>query len=216
MAERKPTKRAPNFKDMTGMVFGRLSVIQLHAGSSSSAIRWECICECGKDALVLGSLLRSGMTRSCGCYRDDRIRATTSTHGKSNTKEYGIWQQAKNRCFSPTVKGYAYYGSRGITMCDEWRDDFMAFFRDMGPCPDGLSLERVNNDGNYEKSNCKWATKSEQARNTRAATFITHDGLTLSLPAWAERTGIKYKTLHLRHRRGRNLFAPLQRPGRKG
>lgn len=209
MADGKPTRRPPNFKDLTGQVFDRLTVIGRDS-KANSEWRWLCLCKCGQSKIVRGSCLRNGVTRSCGCYRDEQTRAATSTHGKSNTREYRIWKQAKNRCFSPAVKGYDYYGARGITMCEDWKKDFAAFYRDMGPCPLGLTLERINNDGHYEPGNCKWASRVEQARNTRDATFVTHEGETLHLKEWAERTGIQYKTLHSRHRHGRPLFAPVK------
>ena len=131
-------------------------------------------------------------------------------HGKYRTREYNAWSLAKGRCFNPSDLRFPHYGARGITMCDRWRYSFQAFADDMGPCPTGYTLDRIDNDGNYEPGNCRWATRSTQARNTQKAIMITRDGLTLPLKDWAERFGIPYKTMHLRHRMGWSLFAPLR------
>lgn len=133
---------------------------------------WNCRCDCGTEKAVALSALMSGDTQSCGCYRNERTRAVKVTHGetpsgKPRAREYRAWRAAKNRCYNSRDKRYAEWGGRGIRMCDEWRNDYTAFVRDMGRCPPGRSLDRINNDGHYEPGNCRWATPLQQTHNRR-------------------------------------------------
>jgi hypothetical protein len=146
-----------------GMRFGRLlitsrgpNVVYPHAQHR----RWWCRCECGASILVRAYDLRGGKTRGCGC-------GVGEQHGRSRTKEYLIWNSMKHRCNNAKDPGYKNYGGRGIRVCERWSKSFSAFLADMGPCPRGLSIERENNDGNYEPGNCRWATRLEQNRNKR-------------------------------------------------
>ena len=138
----------------------------------------RCSCVCGCDVIVIAYNLRSGNTSSCGCLarkmaseRGKRLGAIqgkkNATHGMSNTATYAKWIDARKRCFREKDAHFAYYGGRGITMCHTWAKSFEAFLADMGVAPDGLTLERINVDGHYEPSNCRWASKLEQARNKR-------------------------------------------------
>lgn len=131
------------------------------------------------------------------------------------TREYTIWRNMRSRCVNPSDPNYVKYGARGIHICDEWRMDFVNFLRDMGRCPDGCSIERIDNDGHYEPGNCRWATAKEQANNRRSSRYITHDGETLTLSQWADRAGIRLQTLHFRLKLGwtveRALTTPLRR-----
>jgi len=203
----------PNFKciDLTGKIFGRLLVLERANERLGKDIAWPCICECGCSTLVRGACLRHGVTQSCGCLQKERASQANGTHRMRALSEYGRWQQAKNRCFSPAVKEYKYYGARGITMCEDWQKSFEKFFQDMGPCPSGMTLDRIDVNGNYEPTNCRWASRIDQARNTRDATYVEYQGERLHLKELAERIGIAYKTLHARHMRGQPLLAPLRR-----
>lgn len=131
---------------------------------------------------------------------------------KPKSLEYRIWSEAKQRCHNPHNKRYPYYGGRGITMCAAWRESFETFLADMGSRPAGFSIERIDNDGHYEKNNCKWASRREQGRNKRSNVIVAHNGEVLTLIEWAERTGIPYKTLHNRFTTHgtAGLFEPIQ------
>lgn len=136
---------------------------------------------------------------------------------KPKSKEYRLWSEAKYRCQNPNNKRYEYYGARGIRMCKQWADSFAQFMADMGPRPVGMTLERINNDGNYEPRNCRWATIKEQARNRRSNIMITHAGETLTIVEWSERTGIRQGLLYDRYARNgeRGLFGPVLHKSQK-
>jgi len=145
--------------DLTGQVFSRLTVIG-RAGHRGRSAAWSCVCECGKESVVSSDNLRRGKIRSCGCFRLGHVVAL----GITSHPEYKTWSAMKNRCFNVNNPGYKWYGGRGITVCDRWLA-FESFCADMGPKPEGLTLDRTDNDGNYEPTNCRWATREQQARN---------------------------------------------------
>jgi len=120
----------------------------------------------------------------------------------SKTRTYYSWKAMRRRCSDPKSIGWAHYGGRGIKVCDRWANDYDAFFEDMGPCPDGMTIERIDNDGNYEPSNCRWASRKEQSRNTRSNHLIEYEGRTQSLTDWAEELGISVSGIDYRIRSG--------------
>lgn len=153
---------------IAGERFGRLIAIQCLPGSAGERSKWLCRCDCGNEPRIVGNSLRAGLTRSCGCLQRDACRQKNSTHGMRKAPEYSVWYDMKRRCFDPKNKRYADYGGRGIAVCESWRISFASFYADMGPRPTAThSIDRMNNNGNYEPSNCKWSTKSEQAFNRR-------------------------------------------------
>lgn len=154
--------------DITGQRFGRLTVLQRLEGAKKYS-RWLCACECGREAKVLGDNLRNGRTQSCGCLRLGCQNAFKhgASRRKKHTPEYRSWTRMLCRCLNRNHKDYHRYGGRGIAVCARW-NDFASFLADMGPRPGGgRSIDRINNDGNYELSNCRWATPKEQAQNRR-------------------------------------------------
>ena len=198
--------------DLAGSKFSRWLVLNRAPNDNRGRTHWHCVCDCGVERIVAGTHLRGGNSKSCGCYHIEKI----TKHGYCSTANMGgsspvyrSWIGAKSRCSNPKHANYKDYGGRGITMCEEWRKDFSAFYRDMGPRPEGCSLHRVNNDGNYEPGNCRWATPKEQSQNTRwklsqDALFAARRLLAntrLSQAQIATRTGMSPKTVSRIHRR---------------
>lgn len=152
------------FIDLTGRIFNRLTVIERVGSNKSGNSTWRCICKCGKETIVGGSQLVNGKIGSCGCKGRDRFIGKLKNQYLS---EYATYHAMKQRCFNPENKSYKDYGGRGITVCERWLQSFEVFIQDMGGRPEGLSLDRIDNDGNYEPSNCRWATRMEQRVNQR-------------------------------------------------
>lgn len=154
-------------RDLTGLKFGRWTVVRHDGVNSSGGHMWICQCECGKQSSCLGYSLVHELSKSCGCYSADATTSRLTKHGRWGTPEYRCWHMMRQRCQNPKAKGYKYYGGRGIKVCDRWKK-FDNFFADMGekPTPDH-SIERMDFNGDYEPDNCKWATDIEQNNNTR-------------------------------------------------
>jgi hypothetical protein len=189
-----PKKRHKRVVDVTGKVFGALTVLRF-VGVRRQAM-WLCRCECGKEVTVAGYHLRSGHTTSCGCTRN-------VTHGETGSPEYRTWAEIKQRCYNPKTRYFHLYGGRGIGMCVRWFDSFEEFLSDMGRKPSPKhSVDRINNDGDYEPANCRWATKMEQSHNSRKVRNLTYKGETMCQSAWARRLGISINALRNRLKRG--------------
>lgn len=159
---------AVNKIDLVGSTFGRLTVLGAAPRARNGKARWACRCACGKSAVSVGTNLRSGHTASCGCVKRERVSRANKTHGLAGTRPYKIWSGMHQRCHNPKSNSYHYYGARGISVCEEW-GTFEGFLRwlETSGYADDLSIDRVNNDGDYEPSNCRWATPLEQAHNRR-------------------------------------------------
>ena len=210
-------KPAHNALDLTGVRFGRLVAIELDSVLRRKKSLWKCQCDCGNVRVVEISSLRSGTTQSCGClYRESRSQINLK-HGCSRpgqqTPEFKTWQRMKSRCHIPSDGCYYKYGGRGIQVCERWRSSFEAFLADMGlrPGPE-YSIDRKNNAGHYEPSNCHWTTREVQSRNKRNNRWITFNGLTLCLADWSAKTGINVRTLHARLSTGWSAERALTEP----
>ena len=214
-----------NYEDLTGRVFTRLKV-QKHHGcitlkNGKHIQLWECECLCGNTVIVRAPSLKSGNTKSCGCLRADLGRTSEvmlkSKHNSTHTRLFRIWRGVKSRCYNPNVSEFKNYGGRGIKMYDEWIDDFESFQKwalQNGYAED-LTIDRVNNDGDYTPDNCRWTTAKVQQNNTRHNRLITFDNRTQTLKQWSEEINVPYDTLWRRLDNGwsigRALTTPLKR-----
>lgn len=190
----------PQINNRTGQKNGILTIVGL-AGRCADRTYWWAHCECGNLHMLEG--YASSITVSCGCQQSEQISASTTTHGLTKTTEdlrvLMRWHSMIARCYKPKTQNYERYGGRGIKVCDRWRESPLNFLADMGhPPTPNYTLERKNNDGNYEPGNCVWATRKVQQRNTRRNINVTIDGRTQCLKAWCEELGIKYSLVQCR------------------
>lgn len=189
-----------------GQKYGRLTVVSLEGKDTKGRYTWLCKCDCGNNRVAVGNLLGAGKVRSCGCLDiENRKRAKKITHGKSKTHVYKEWRSMLDRC-SPKYHGSNRYYERGIKVCDEWKQDFSSFFDCVSNLEHygekGFSLDRIDNNGNYEPSNVRWATPKEQQNNTRNNILIEYMGKTQTMKQWCEELGINYGMVKVRHQRG--------------
>ncbi len=196
MAERSEDGRQSN---LTGRTFGRLTAVE-DLGVIEGYRAYRCSCSCGEETVVAAyRLLHEKGPRSCGCLQ----REAVTKHGMEGTRVYSIWRSLKSRCYDMNDQCYDAYGGRGITVCDSWKNDFAAFYADMGDPPsDQHSIDRRDNDGNYEPGNCRWATPKEQANNRRSNIMLTLDGITRTAEEWSAIVGINAATIRQRKKRG--------------
>lgn len=193
-----------------GQQYANLVVLQRLPNASNGDAVWLCRCACESETRVRSSNLTSGHTRSCGCLQISSARQSKS-HGKSYDRTYRIWANMKARCTNPSSTFFSHYGGRGISYAPEW-ERFEIFHEEMGDCPPGLTIERVNNDGNYCKSNCVWASRKQQARNKRGNHLLAHAGEEKTIIDWAESGQIDATTLLKRIRRGWSVEDALNTP----
>ena len=186
---------------LPGHRFGRLVV--LSEGPKRGHHRMvHCACDCGGSKTAYVCNLRSGYTQSCGCFQREQLREALVQHDLSASCEYRIWRTMLARCYNARCKAYAGYGRRGIKVCERWQE-FPNFYTDMGPRPTGQhTIERVNNDGDYEPTNCKWATQVEQANNRRSSRFVTQNGERKTIAEWTRVLGVGRTALQTHIARG--------------
>lgn len=206
MSEREPRP----INNLSGRKFGRLLVLRV-SGYLGRTIAYDCLCACGADKRIRGSNLSNGHTQSCGCVLTEAL-SRPRAHGKNRTPEHLIWKDMRRRCRSKTNSRYADYGGRGIAVCERW-NDFALFLADMGPRPSAThSIERRDNDGNYEPDNCRWATPVEQANNKRSNRNITIGALTLTVEQWNRKLGFPNSVLRKRLWRGWSVEHAMTTP----
>lgn len=200
---------------MTGFRSGRLTVVE-RAESINGKATWRCKCDCGKEIVTRGYSLRNGDAKSCGCWHEEVLAKGNFVHGESRSRIYGIWNTMKSRCNNPNSRKFYRYGKREITVCEEWQK-FEPFYEwaVANGYSDDLSIDRIDNDGNYCPENCRWATRREQMNNTSKTIYLSYNGETHPLSEWSEITGIPRVALWKRIRqRGwsveRALTTPLQ------
>ena len=190
--------------DLTGKVFGRLTVVSRKEEPSV----WVCLCSCGATTEVVTSRLNSGNTKSCGCLKRNILGDSSRTHGMANSrvkgyanKAYGVWQAMRDRCSNPNRADFHRYGGRGVSVCQRW-EKFENFYADMGEPPTGTSLDRIDNDKGYSKKNCRWATRKEQVYNSTRIKYVVIKGVSKPLQVWLKESGIKRDTYYRRVRKG--------------
>lgn len=198
--------------NLKGKRFGRLVVLSEAGRTQAQRVLWQCRCDCGReDVFATTTNLKSSnpkvCKRSCGCLQREIVsqicRKRNTTHNRSKTKIFAVWAAMIQRCENPNRPDYERYGGRGVQVCPQWRESFERFYLDMGePESAGLTIDRIDNDGDYEPGNCRWATRKQQARNNSRNRFITYQSQTACIQEWSEITGLKAKTLAWRLRMG--------------
>lgn len=179
-----------------GDKFGRLEVVR--QGKLSGRNRyWVCVCECGKEKEICYSSLSRGVSKSCGCLNSELASKRKTTHGLSKSSIYDVWMNMKSRCLNPGNSSYDNYGGRGVSICNRWLK-FENFYSDMGDPPLSHEIERINNNGNYEPSNCRWSTKQEQCENRRSNRTFCYRGEEKTISQLSRDSGINYFTLRAR------------------
>lgn len=193
-------------RNLVGLRFGLITVVRYLKCHDRSGKIWLCRCKCGKEFLTQSNKLTSGHSKSCGC------QLIKHGHASNPTPEYRTWCAMNNRCLNPNNEAFRYYGGRGIKVCRGWQLSYEKFLRDMGDRPEGMTLDRINNNGNYGPSNCRWATHQQQQNNQRRNRIIEFNGMRQTVTAWAREKKINAFLLFSRLYRGvpvdANLFNP--------
>lgn len=186
-----------------GQKFARLTVIRLMPDRNKWKQRmYELECKCGTRIIANGSDVKTGHTNSCGCVLREKTVKRNTKHGLTYSRTYSIWCAMKTRVLNPNVDNYKHYGGRGIKLCPRWQRSFKAFLKDMGEAPQGHTIERIDNNGPYRPSNCKWATKRDQSNNTRRNRFVTFHGKRMTVAEWARASGCSASAFYKRLARG--------------
>ena len=202
-------------QDLTGQRFGRLTVIERACPEKKDKVYWICRCDCGNYSIATGNNLKSGNTQGCGCMKIEGMRSANRTHGQTGTRLYKAWESMRQRCYNPKKDHYKDYGGRGIVVCDEWLNDFQAFYdwAMANGYAENLTLDRMDADGNYCPENCRWATVKEQQNNRRNNHLITYNGETHTIAEWSEIVGVNRNTLKGRIRKGLPIEEVLKKKG---
>jgi hypothetical protein len=196
----KENKEFRPIKNIVGLKFGRLTVIEPIGRTNNSTIIYKCLCDCGNYHHASTNSLRQYVIKSCGCLKKDMIESKPfKTHGMTKTRLYKIWQDMIARCYKPSNVSYKRYGAKGIIVCDSWRNSFISFYNDVKEnYADHLTLDRINPNGNYEPSNVRWATYQEQAENKKNTIYLTIDGETKTLMSWSRISNVSARLIRFR------------------
>lgn len=183
---------------VAGMQIGRWTLISRSTKPRQSYVKyWLCRCACGTTRDVGGYALSRGLSKSCGCASTERLASFRRKHGQTRTRAWNAWVAMIRRCHEQNHQDFKYYGGRGITVSEEWRNSFQSFLSSVGPAPtDKHTIERIDNSRGYEHGNCRWATRTEQCRNQRKTHYLTFRGVTRPLPEWSELTGIPSSVIY--------------------
>lgn len=202
------------FQDLTGMTFGRLTVLKRVENSKNGHARFLCRCDCGNETIVSGDDLKRGHSQSCGCLNREKI--SNKKHGMTDTKIYHTWKNMIGRCYNQKRPDFNFYGGRGIRVCERWHE-FSNFYEDVSQMENygkpGYTLDRINVDDDYCPENCRWADRTTQTRNRRNTFKVEYNGLEMPLAEAAEKIGINYNCLKRRYYqgdRGERLFRPIR------
>jgi len=202
--------------DLGGLKFGRLTALRF-AFIRNGASYWLSNCECGNEKVTSLTNLMNGHTKSCGCFRKEELKKLKTKHGFSGKgdRTYKTWLAMNDRCNNSKCKSYKNYGGRGIVVCNEW-STFEKFLQDMGERPKELTLDRINNNGNYEKTNCRWSTRKEQGNNKRNNRILVINNNTKTLAQWSEESKIGVNTIRRRIASGWTIIDSITKPVRFG
>lgn len=203
--------------------YGRWTIVSPATRSASNALRWVCVCDCGTEKIVHQNTMLNGTSKSCGCLSIEifiaQNKARNTTHGQTRggyTAEYRAWLHLRNRCYNENVPDFHNYGGRGITVCERWRNSYEAFFADMGRRPSSKhTIDRIDTNGNYEPSNCRWATQITQQNNKRSNFIVSFSGREMTLKEACREVGLNYQFIWLRIQRyGYTLQEAVSTPKR--
>lgn len=204
------------FNDLTNKRFGKLVALEIVGRNKTRNLEWLCKCDCGNFVIVPSGRLVTNNTKSCGCYKISAIKNTATKHGYRHTRLYEIWLGMKKRCNNKNCKAFNNYGGRGIKVCKEWEYDFKKFYdwSMTNGYEDKLSIDRIDNNGNYSPNNCRWSNRVVQANNKRNNIKITFNNKTLTTAMWSRETNLNQSTITNRIKRGWDIEKALTTPTR--
>ena len=198
------------YDDLSLKIFGKLLAIAPVRADTGAYVTWLCVCHCGNVVTRPSYGLKRIRRHSCGCL------GKNTRHGATGSREYITWNGMKKRCTNPLAVNFRWYGGRGITVCEAWLNSFDAFYQDMGECPPGESIDRIDNNGSYSPDNCRWTNHKAQVSNKRNNRFITYNGETNTITEWANKLNILSDTIYYRINKGWPIEKALQPPMNTG
>ena len=207
-----------NVSEMVGKRYGYLTVLHIAEKKDKSGRKYlVCKCDCGNVKIIAAGHVRSGASKSCGCKGKEAVIKRCTTHGKSNSRLFTIWQGIKRRCNNQNDQSFDHYGGRGISMCKEWSDDFQSFYEwsMSNGYSDDLTIDRIDVNGNYEPSNCRWATRKTQSRNKRNNHFVSINGVNQCISDWCKVSPVSMTTIYQRIRNGWDIEKAILLPNQR-